>query len=126
MSENHIRNVIEAALLAGGKPLQVAEIAQLFDEDGRPDKEQIVEGLRALETEYADRGIELKETASGWRVQIRTAYGREIGRLWPERGLPRQLQLWLSSQIPSFPSRCGAPAPRPKGRPGLCRLDKSR
>ena len=85
MSENHIRNVIEAALLAGGKPLQVAEIAQLFDEDGRPDKEQIVEGLRALETEYADRGIELKETASGWRVQIRTAYVREIGRLWPER-----------------------------------------
>ena len=85
MSENHIRNVIEAALLAGGKPLQVAEIAQLFDEEARPEKEQIVEGLRALETEYADRGIELKETASGWRVQIRTAYGREIGRLWPER-----------------------------------------
>jgi chromosome segregation and condensation protein ScpB len=43
MSENHIRNVIEAALLAGGKPLQVAEIAQLFDEEARPEKEQIVE-----------------------------------------------------------------------------------
>ena len=42
MSENHIRNVIEAALLAGGKPLQVAEIAQLFDEEARPEKEQIV------------------------------------------------------------------------------------
>ncbi|NDE01183.1 MAG: SMC-Scp complex subunit ScpB [Gammaproteobacteria bacterium] len=85
MSEHHIRNVIEAALLAGGKPLQAADIAQLFDEDGRPEKAQIVEGLRQLEAEYADRGIELKETASGWRVQIRSGYGREVGRLWPER-----------------------------------------
>ena len=85
MSQHHIRNVIEAALLAGGKPLEVAEIAQLFDEDGRPEKAQIVEGLRELEAEYAERGIELKETASGWRVQIRAAYGREVGRLWPER-----------------------------------------
>ena len=32
-----------------------------------------------------DRALELKETASGWRVQIRQGYAREIGRLWPER-----------------------------------------
>ena len=32
MSENHIRNVVEAALLAAGKSLAIADLAQLFDE----------------------------------------------------------------------------------------------
>jgi segregation and condensation protein B len=41
--------------------------------------------LQQLESEYADRGIELKETASGWRIQIKQGYGREVSRLWPER-----------------------------------------
>ena len=85
MSENHIRNVVEAALLAAGKSLPAADLAQLFDEDGRPEKPQIVAALQQLESEYADRGIELKETASGWRIQIKQRYGREVSRLWPER-----------------------------------------
>lgn len=85
MSENHIRNVVEAALLAAGKSLPVADLAQLFDEDGRPEKPQIVAALQQLESDYADRGIELKETASGWRIQIKQGYGREVSRLWPER-----------------------------------------
>lgn len=85
MSENHIRNVVEAALLAAGKSLAIADLAQLFDEDGRPEKPQLVAALQQLESEYADRGIELKETASGWRIQIKQGYGREVSRLWPER-----------------------------------------
>ena len=37
MSEHHIRNVIEAALLAGGKPLQAAEFLRGFPiEPGQP------------------------------------------------------------------------------------------
>ena len=36
MTDQHLRNVIEAALLAAGKPLTVAELVQLFDEDARP------------------------------------------------------------------------------------------
>ena len=36
MNEDHIRNVVEAALLAAGRPLGLAELAQLFDEDARP------------------------------------------------------------------------------------------
>ena len=31
MNEEHLRNVIEAALLAAGRPLSLAELAQLFD-----------------------------------------------------------------------------------------------
>jgi len=85
MSAHHIRNVLEAAMLAAGKPMAASELAQLFDEDGRPDKTEISAALSELAVHYADRAIELKETASGWRIQVRAKYAREIGRLWPER-----------------------------------------
>lgn len=85
MSEHHIRNVVEAALLAAGKPMSIAELGQLFDEDGRPGKPEITAALDELAANYAERAIELKETASGWRIQVRAGYAREISRLWPER-----------------------------------------
>jgi segregation and condensation protein B len=77
--------VIEASLLAAGKPMSINEIGELFDEDGRPDKGQIQTSLEALAADFEDRGIELRETASGWRIQIRQSYAREVSRLWPER-----------------------------------------
>ena len=41
--------------------------------------------LEALAAEYEGRGIELKETASGFRIQVRRELAAEISRLWPER-----------------------------------------
>jgi len=85
MSESYIRNVIEAALLAAGGPLPLAELARLFDERRRPSTQQLRAALDALGAEYAGRGIELKETASGFRIQVRRELAAEISRLWPER-----------------------------------------
>lgn len=85
MNESYVRNVIEAALLAAGKSLQAAELAQLFDDSGRPGVEEIRAALAALGQEYADRGIEIKETAAGFRIQVRRELANEISRLWPER-----------------------------------------
>lgn len=85
MSETYIRNVIEAAMLAAGRPLQLAEFAQLFEEGVRPTNPELREALKALEAEYEGRGIEVKETGNGFRIQVRREVGSEIGRLWPER-----------------------------------------
>ena len=85
MNESYLRNVIEAALLAAGRPVPAAELLQLFDEAARPTPEQLREGLDALGAEYASRGIELKETASGLRIQVRREFAGEVSRLWPER-----------------------------------------
>jgi segregation and condensation protein B len=85
MNESHIRNVIEAALLAAGKPLQPAELVELFDEAARPQVQDIQAALAALMTEYSNRGIEIKETAAGFRIQVRREMANEISRLWPER-----------------------------------------
>lgn len=85
MNDSYLRNVIEAALLAAGKPLSVGELGQLFPESARPGAAELRAAIAALEAGYADRGIELKETANGWRVQVRREYAPEISRLWPER-----------------------------------------
>jgi segregation and condensation protein B len=85
MNEHYLRNVIEAALLAAGRPVQPAELIQLFDENARPTMEQMRAALDALAAEYAERGIELKETAGGVRIQVRRELAGEVSRLWPER-----------------------------------------
>jgi segregation and condensation protein B len=85
MNESYLRNVIEAALLAAGGPLPVAELMRLFDEVTRPSASAVREALAALGAEYEGRGIELKETASGFRIQVRGELAGEISRLWPER-----------------------------------------
>ena len=85
MNEHYLRNLIEAALLAAGRPLQPAELIQLFDENARPSSEQLRAAIDALAAEYGERGIELKETASGVRIQVRRELAAEVSRLWPER-----------------------------------------
>ncbi len=86
MTESHIRNVIEAALLAAGKPLQAADLVDLFDEgQERPTLAVVQAALAALAEEYSTRGIEIKETAAGFRIQVRQDFSNEVSRLWPER-----------------------------------------
>jgi len=85
MSESYLRNVIEAALLAAGNPVPLAELQRLFEENVRPGTAQLRAALAELSAEYAGRGIELKETASGFRIQVRRELAAEIARLWPER-----------------------------------------
>ena len=85
MNEAYLKNVIEAALFAAGRPLTASQIAQLFDEHVRPSTAEVRAQLEVLAADYTTRGIEMKETASGFRVQVRGALASEISRLWPER-----------------------------------------
>jgi segregation and condensation protein B len=85
MSESYRRNVVEAALLAAGKSLQLADLAQVFAEGERPTDAELIAILEGLQAEYAPRALELAHTASGWRVQVCGDYATEISRLWPER-----------------------------------------
>lgn len=85
MHGQYLKNVVEAALLAAGRPLSVAQLAELFDERERPTADEVRSALRTLAGEYDGRGIELKEVASGFRVQIRRAMTDYVSRLWQER-----------------------------------------
>lgn len=85
MSDHYVRNVLEAALLAAGRPLGLSDLAALFEEHTRPSENSLRATLDALAEEYATRAIEVKETASGYRIQVRTAFAPEVAKLWPER-----------------------------------------
>jgi segregation and condensation protein B len=80
-----LRNIIEATLLAAGRPVTVTQLCELFDERERPAPEQMVEALQSLAEQYSDRGLEVIEVASGWRIQIRARYVDVVSRLWQER-----------------------------------------
>ena len=85
MNDQYIKNVVEAGLLAAGRSLGLDELAALFGETDRPGTAAIRASLAVLEHEYATRGLELKETASGVRIQVRREFATEVSRLWPER-----------------------------------------
>ncbi|MET0291982.1 MAG: SMC-Scp complex subunit ScpB [Steroidobacteraceae bacterium] len=80
-----LKNIVEAALLAAGRTLSVNDLMQLFDLTGRPGPEDLGQALASLAADYEGRGIELKETAAGFRIQVRRELSVEISRLWPER-----------------------------------------
>ena len=85
MSDHPLSNVIEAVLLAAGRPVTVEQILELFDEHERPPAEDVVAAIASLSERYADSGVELREVASGWRVQVRQQFAGTVSRLWQER-----------------------------------------
>ena len=89
MSPEEIRNTLEAALLAAGRPLPVDSLVELFDLESPdvalPDRRLVRETLSRMAEEYSGRGIELREVASGFRIQVLPEYARRLGRLWAER-----------------------------------------
>jgi segregation and condensation protein B len=80
-----LKNIIEAALLAAGRPLNIDELMALFSDEERPDRVQVRKALDKLQSEFDDRGIALKEVASGFRIQVKPELANWIGRLWVER-----------------------------------------
>jgi segregation and condensation protein B len=85
MNDQYVRNVIEAALLAAGRPLASDELVTLFDERDGSNADEVRAAIEVLRTEYETRGLELKEVASGYRIQIRAAVAQPVSRLWQER-----------------------------------------
>lgn len=85
MNDQYVRNVIEAALLAAGRPLASDELVTLFDERDGSNEDEVRAAIEALRTEYETRGLELVEVASGYRIQIRASVAQPVSRLWQER-----------------------------------------
>ena len=86
MEQQQLKNIIEAVLMSAEKPLKVNDIEVLFaaDEDV-PARDEIRSTLKQLGEDYENRGFELKEVASGFRLQVRQDYSQWIGRLWEEK-----------------------------------------
>jgi len=85
MNEQYVKNVIEAAMLAAGRPLASDELVSLFDERDGSNADEVMAAIAALRGEYETRGLDLVEVASGFRIQIKHAVAQPVSRLWQER-----------------------------------------
>ena len=85
MNDQYVKNVIEAALLAAGRPLTMDELVSVFDERDGSNAEEVRAAIAALTADYETRGLELLEVASGYRIQIKPSVAQPVSRLWQER-----------------------------------------
>ena len=80
---DHVKHVIEAALLTSSEPLQLADLKKLFgDELG---EEALNEALAGVAQGCEGRSIELVNVASGWRFRTRPEYQRFLDRMSPQK-----------------------------------------
>ena len=85
MDNTQVKNIIEAALMVAGRPLNIDGLLSVFGDGPRPDRAEIRSAVETLREEYAGRGIELVEVASGYRIQASADLSDWLSRLWQER-----------------------------------------
>ena len=92
-----IKHVVEAALLGAGRPLSLDQLGELFAVgSGDVERKTIRAALQELGDDYQGRGIELREVASGYRIQIRPSMTSRIAPLWEQRA-PRYSRAMLET-----------------------------
>ena len=52
MNSDLIKKIIEGALLAAGKPLDLARLESLFEDEERPPRDQIKAALEEIESDW--------------------------------------------------------------------------
>ncbi|QYZ67602.1 MAG: hypothetical protein OI74_11815 [Gammaproteobacteria bacterium (ex Lamellibrachia satsuma)] len=86
MSSNEtLKQIIEAALLAAGRPLSLDQLQALFEKEDEPEKKCLREILVELTEDYLGRGIEIREVGNGYRIQVRSEFSPWVSKLWDER-----------------------------------------
>jgi len=86
MELSKLKNILEAILLGADRTLTVIQLEGLFElDEERPTRDEIRKALHEMAEDYETRGYELKQVASGFRLQVRQEYATWIGRLWEEK-----------------------------------------
>lgn len=85
LDPDQLRRILEGALLAAGRPLDIPQLQQLFEPPQQPGADQVRAALEAIAAGSADHAWELRHTASGYRLQVRAELAPWIGRLWEEK-----------------------------------------
>jgi len=83
--DNRLEKVLEALLLASDTPLSLEQLQRLLAPDAPISKPEIKQALERLSASYEGRAAELREVASGYRLQVRAEFSEWIHRLWQEK-----------------------------------------
>jgi segregation and condensation protein B len=86
MQISKLKTILEAILLAADRALTVIQLETLFElDEERPTRDEIRQALHEMADDYSSRGYELKQVASGFRLQVKQEYAIWVGRLWEEK-----------------------------------------
>ncbi len=85
MDSQRIKHIVEAVLLAAGKPLSLEQLLGVFGDGEKPELDELRDALTALQEDYAERGVELVEVASGFRIQVSRTMEPWVSRLTEEK-----------------------------------------
>ena len=80
-----LKSILEAVLLAASEPVSLDSLVSLFGDEEEVSRADVGKALDALSEDYAERGLELREVASGYRIQVREDTTPWVTRLWEER-----------------------------------------
>ena len=82
MNSTDAKRILETALICAQQPLPLRELRVLFNDELGADTLKSL--LLELQDEWAQRGTELVQVASGWRFQSRPEMREYLDRLHPE------------------------------------------
>lgn len=85
METEQLKYIVEAALLAAARPLDLAALQGLFGDEHPPERDDLRAAIVALQADYEPRGIAIREVASGFRIQLRPGMSAWVSHLWEER-----------------------------------------
>ena len=83
MNTTDATRILETALICSQQPLPVRELRVLFQDELGADTIKTL--LQDLQQQWAQRGVELVQVASGWRFQSRPEMRDYLDRLHPEK-----------------------------------------
>ena len=82
--ENKLSEILEALLLSASRPINIDDMARVFEEP-KPSKDEIRNALNEIDENCMERGIELKRIASGYRLQVKQSLSEYVAKLWEEK-----------------------------------------
>ena len=78
----NIKNIIEVALLSAGKPLSIDDLNDILEDDQVSGKSELKKIIDELKIEYDAKGLEIKEVATGFRIQLKSDMTKYLSKLW--------------------------------------------
>ncbi len=85
MEVKPLKLILESILLAAGRPLTLDQLLVMFDDKEKPERADLREAIKALQDDYAERGIDLVQVGGGYRIQVRESMQPWVARLWEEK-----------------------------------------
>lgn len=85
ITEQQIKQIIEAAIFVAPSPITVSELKQKLFSDQSVSTKLINQAIADLTQEYSERGIQLVKLANGYRFQTNSTLSKYLSNLYNEK-----------------------------------------